>query len=817
MKKKILFLLAICIVWTALCPVSFGAGEGVNRDAYQDIFFHTVDEVPSGEPNIDTSGEFVGNTMQGTVLVYKDVDFGAMPPGIVEITYGLEGYADTQLDIGLDGTTEIIGTLTTVDTGGWASYITQEVEITKPGITGVHDLYFICVTSPVANLKSFRFEWKYTNITPPSLIFKNAWGGTASDLQYARKVGAEAKFSQNTGEENPRQAALILAQYDQEGSMLEMVYDEQTIFSNGTVSEFYAGDMQKLDQTACAGAFFWQPDMTMLAPGAIAPAEEPLQPGAAGTGIFVEVEDGRVTVAGSGIQDERIALAIVPAVYNPSAAIWTEAVQLYELGTAGNGFSYQFRMNPGLPSGQYTVLIRGAQTNLQKGFSYTSPAEIYEILSFISAEQDSGAVIEKIRSAADIFGAEPVLFENIGNFDADCIQAGIQAYFAQNPLAESDSYKPWLDGLRPVIISQAVLACGKAKIDAGQMAVYIQRYANLLGIDASTDYQKFYTDIYRESIAKAVLDNVAPESVASDFTELFAGAVVVGVFNGAQSWGHVDDALMSFGGRIGINTANYRRMVNSAKAELCGKFLGKHFQTIAEISSLFSGLIGDYQDEALYRTDYERVPSQVGGAVFSVDVVVVPEAEPETPELPAAFADLDNVPWAKEEILAMYNAGYVSGKSETAFAPGDSITREEFAVILARAFGLGQGSLDSLRFVDVDKTAWYAPYLAAAAQHGVVAGITDTEFGVGSLITREQMAAMLQRAVDAVGKNILPKRQAAAFLDSADIAPYAYDAVLGMAKAEIISGVGGELFAPRKIATRAEAVVMISQTLENMR
>ena len=817
MKKKILFLLVLCFAWSTLYTGECMAATGINRDAYQDIFFHTVDEVPSGDPTINASGEYVGDTMQGLVLVYKDVDFGTIAPGTVEIAYALEGYSETKLNICLDGTNDVIATLTTVDTGGWGSYITQQMEVTKKGITGVHDLYFVCVTSPVANLKSFRFDWKYTNITPPALSFKNAWGGAATEIQYARKIEASAKFEQNIGEENPQQAALILTQYDADGRMLECVYDEQTINSNGAASEFYVGDVQKQETAAAAGAFFWLADMTMIAPGAVAPENNPAAPEGSGAGISVVTEDGIVQIYGRGINDERVAVAVVPADYDASAAIWTTAVQMYELKTEGDGFSYQFRMNPDLPSGSYKALVRGEETGLIKEFSYTNPAEIYGILSFISTETDSGAVIEKIQSSADIFGAEAALFKTVSAFDASVIQQGIQNYFAENPLQETNVYKPWLDGLKPVIISQAVLAYCKTGTDAGQAAAYIAQYANYLGIADQADYQKFFNATYQESIAKVIMENIASDAVVSGFSALFEDAVVAGVFNGAQSWGHVDDALTSFGERLGIDTSNYRRLINSAKAELCTNFLGKNFKNNAEISSLFVKLIADYQDEDFYRNNYQRVPSQLGNTIFTLDVMIKPEEETDPSANPgAAFVDLDQAAWAKDQILAMYNAGYVSGKSATEFAPMDSITREEFTALLVRAFGLGQGQADTLGYFDTDQAAWYAPYLASAVQYGIAAGISETEFGVGVLINREQMAAMLQRAVDAVGRNVLPKRQAAAFLDSADIAGYAYDAVIRLAKAEIISGVGGELFAPKKTATRAEAVVMVFRTLENM-
>ena len=125
--------------------------------------------------------------------------------------------------------------------------------------------------------------------------------------------------------------------------------------------------------------------------------------------------------------------------------------------------------------------------------------------------------------------------------------------------------------------------------------------------------------------------------------------------------------------------------------------------------------------------------------------------------------------------------------------------------------------MDALEFADVDKSAWYAPYIASAKSCGVINGISDNTFGVGQNITREQIAAMLQRVVDSTGKTIIPQKTLAAFTDSAYISAYAYPAVIELAKANIINGVGKDEFAPKKSATRAEAVVMTSRLLKNIK
>ena len=46
-------------------------------------------------------------------------------------------------------------------------------------------------------------------------------------------------------------------------------------------------------------------------------------------------------------------------------------------------------------------------------------------------------------------------------------------------------------------------------------------------------------------------------------------------------------------------------------------------------------------------------------------------------------------------------------------------------------------------FSDVERNAWYAPYIAAAQKNGFISGVGDGMFGVGRNITRQDMAKIL--------------------------------------------------------------------------
>ncbi len=170
------------------------------------------------------------------------------------------------------------------------------------------------------------------------------------------------------------------------------------------------------------------------------------------------------------------------------------------------------------------------------------------------------------------------------------------------------------------------------------------------------------------------------------------------------------------------------------------------------------------------------------------------------------FTDLASVPWAKEAINELAKAGIVDGISDTEYAPLVLVKREEFVKLLVLAFDLYDPFLTS-SFEDVEKGEWYDSYIASAVQAGLVKGISDTEFGVGDYITREQMATMLYRAC--VKCNVqLAKTKDVSFSDWDDISPYAQQAVEKLAGAGVINGIDGA-FKPAEAANRAMAAQVI--------
>jgi hypothetical protein len=188
------------------------------------------------------------------------------------------------------------------------------------------------------------------------------------------------------------------------------------------------------------------------------------------------------------------------------------------------------------------------------------------------------------------------------------------------------------------------------------------------------------------------------------------------------------------------------------------------------------------------------------------------------PEREGTFSDIQNC-WARKDIELLAARGLLRGKSATLYEPDSNITRAEFAALLVRALGLEEGSLEEGQFKDVSGTAWYAGNVAVAAGKNIIKGYDGNFFQPNKKITREEMAVMIARAATAAGKEeVLSASEQEQFLtqfkDRAAISSWAAREVALAVKAGIIQGMPGGEFAPHTYANRAQSAAMLRRFLK---
>ena len=178
-----------------------------------------------------------------------------------------------------------------------------------------------------------------------------------------------------------------------------------------------------------------------------------------------------------------------------------------------------------------------------------------------------------------------------------------------------------------------------------------------------------------------------------------------------------------------------------------------------------------------------------------------------------AFTDIANH-WAKEDIEFAVSRGLLGGTSAATFSPNTAITRGMFVTALGRLANADISSYKKSGFTDVKSDAYYMGYIEWANKNGIATGVGNGTFAPDQSITREQIAVILQNYAKAIGFTPPKVHTESTFADSAKISTNVKDAVKQMQMAGVISGKKENLFDPQNTATRAEVAAVLHRFAE---
>lgn len=168
--------------------------------------------------------------------------------------------------------------------------------------------------------------------------------------------------------------------------------------------------------------------------------------------------------------------------------------------------------------------------------------------------------------------------------------------------------------------------------------------------------------------------------------------------------------------------------------------------------------------------------------------------------------------WAMNDIKKANDYGLMTEKLKAADLKGP-ITREEFSEIAIKLYEKITGeaaTYDNLTEFSDTKN----PEIYKAFKLGIVKGIGGGKFAPDELVTREQIAAMMQRAVKAMKPDADQSTDGAeAFIDEKDISNWALDSVKFMSRQGLLKGANGR-FGPKDSTTREQGIVIVVRTYD---
>jgi hypothetical protein len=166
------------------------------------------------------------------------------------------------------------------------------------------------------------------------------------------------------------------------------------------------------------------------------------------------------------------------------------------------------------------------------------------------------------------------------------------------------------------------------------------------------------------------------------------------------------------------------------------------------------------------------------------------------------YTDISTSDWEYKAVSSLGGNKIIAGYEDGAFRPDNAITRAEFTKLIVSAFDIKANKID---FDDVEKDAWYYPYVSVAAGSEIISGYNG-QFNPNAQITREDAAVIIYRVSKKLDENYYGEVK---FADLEETSLYAMTAVRGLGSARIINGDENNNFNPRSPLTRAQAAQII--------
>ena len=177
--------------------------------------------------------------------------------------------------------------------------------------------------------------------------------------------------------------------------------------------------------------------------------------------------------------------------------------------------------------------------------------------------------------------------------------------------------------------------------------------------------------------------------------------------------------------------------------------------------------------------------------------------------------DVKESAWYYNEVVEAVETGIINGKTQNLFEPDSTMTRAEFAAIIARSLGLPEKNNGI--FTDVSENDWFCSYINTAYSYGIIKGICENKFNPNGTITREEAAVMVTRAAKLCGmdtelENVAVRDVLSQFSDYVKASEWSQTSLAFCFDEEILSDEAMDI-KPKEVIKRAEIASMLYNML----
>ena len=519
----------------------------------------------------------------------------------------------------------------------------------------------------------------------------------------------------------------------------------------------------------------------------------------------VDFDKGKLTVT---IQSPaRYSQNILVTLY-PRGTVITDPTQYIRMGDcyADSEGTAQivFSLSTGVASGYYTVSASGggylADICHNTANVYFETTEDLNKLTLPAVSTATGdALDEQLVKLETYFGVD------LGAFHKTDKEAFLRYFQA----VRQNDYNNMLDTMDKVQSTadraNLILTTLAAKTQSDIESLYESNSGALQFDLHDEDYTQNKNEIYRLYLG-LVQGTKAEIASMSDLRLLFRQAMGMAVIN-VKNAETVTDTIEKYAAVFDIPKEAYKSLCQKHGAVTVNKdFIGRNFTVPASVLAAYQSAVESLNEAK----DSSLKPSGGGGkgsgASGSFKTITSGKEEPIKPQT-EVFSDVSPDHWAYESILMLHQIGVINGFADGSFHPDEAVTREQFVKMLAQSLSLPKVT-EKVEFADVPSEHWAADSIAAAVSAKLVSGISQTEFGLGAVLTRQDAAVLTERAAAYLGRTYTTEASVE-YADRAQIADYAQESVAKLSASGIIGGMDDGCFAPQLALTRAQTAKLL--------
>ena len=204
----------------------------------------------------------------------------------------------------------------------------------------------------------------------------------------------------------------------------------------------------------------------------------------------------------------------------------------------------------------------------------------------------------------------------------------------------------------------------------------------------------------------------------------------------------------------------------------------------------------DTSKAGLYKVVYKVTDSQGATANKTINITVKEKIE---------FNDTQGH-WAEKTINLFVEKGFINGYDDKTFKPDNSMTRAEFVKVVNNVFGYNQ--MGTEQFDDVNESDWFYSDICIGINMGYIKGKSKDKFAPNDSITRQEVAMILTNIMDNKDNNL---DKLSLFKDGHQTDEWAKPSVEGAIESGYLNGYEDQTIRANGNITRAEAISMLSR------